>query len=185
MKRLTNQDLIIAPNPILKKRLKKVEFPLSEEYIEYIRLMRKYVIESYDEELVEKYDLTPSIGIAANQIGVDGRFFVLYILDSEGELVLDEVFINPVILSSSVEESYIEDGEGCLSEPSKPEGHIFRARKIKVRFYDIDGNEKTLKLDNLESIAVQHENDHLNGILYSDRINKDDPFEEREGAYII
>lgn len=185
MKRLTNKDLVIAPDPILKKRLKKVEFPLSEEYKLALNRIHQYIYDSYDEELAKEFDLTPSVGMAANQVGLDARMFVICILTEEDEVVLDEVFINPVILSSSVEESFVESGEGCLSIPSHPEGYVYRPRKIKIRYQDIDGNTNYLKLDDFESIAVQHEIDHLNGILYSDRINQDDPFEVRENAYTV
>ncbi len=185
MKRLTNKDLITDPNPILKKRLTKVEFPLSDEYKEALELMRKYVKESYDETLVEKYDLTPSVGIAANQIGIDARMAVVYIEDEDGEVYLDLTMINPVIVSNSAEQSYIESGEGCLSVPSRPEGYVYRSRRIKVRYFDIEGNKCEIELDEFESIAVQHEIDHLNGILYSDKINKENPFEVKKGAYVI
>lgn len=185
MTRLTNKDLVTDPNPILRKRLSKVEFPLSSELKESLRLMRQYVVESYDEELVEKFDLTPSVGIAANQIGIDARMCVVYIQDEDGEPYVDLTMINPVILSSSAELSFIESGEGCLSVPKRPEGYVYRARKIKLRYYDIEGNQHIVELDDFESIAVQHEIDHLNGILYSDKINKDNPFEVRKGAYEI
>lgn len=185
MNRLTNKDLVTDPSPILRKRLAKVEFPLSNEYREKLVQMRQYVVDSYDEELVEKYDLTPSVGIAANQVGLDARMVVLYIEDGEGGVELDIAMINPVTLSSSAEQSYLEAGEGCLSVPSRPEGYVYRARKIKVRYFDPDGEKHVIELDNFPSIAVQHEMDHLNGILYSDKIDKTNPFIEKPGAYVL
>lgn len=185
MNRLTNNDLITAPNPILRKRLTKVEFPLSEDLKQSLVLMRQYVVDSYDEELVQKYDLTPSVGIAANQIGVDARMAVVYIEDEDGEPYIDLTMINPVILSSSAKQSYIESGEGCLSVPERPEGYVYRAKTIKLRYFDIEGNKHVIELDDFESIAVQHELDHLNGILYSDKINQNNPFEEKPGAFKI
>lgn len=185
MKILTNKDLVTDPNPILRKRLSKVEFPMSTDLKDALVSMRQYVVNSYDQELVEKYDLTPSVGIAANQIGVDARMCVVYIEDEDGEPFLDLTMINPVILSSSAELSFIESGEGCLSVPKRPEGYVYRARKIKLRYFDVDGNKHQLELDDFESIAVQHEIDHLNGILYADKINKNNPFEEKKGAYQI
>ncbi|WOO86855.1 peptide deformylase [Mollicutes bacterium LVI A0039] len=178
MTRLTNKDLITDPNPILRKRLTKVTFPLSEEYLKSLEQMRQYVVDSYNQELVEKYDLTPSVGIAANQIGIDARMAVVYIEDEDGEVYLDLTMINPVILSSSAKQSYIESGEGCLSVPSRPEGYVYRAKTIKVRYFDTSGEQHVIELDDFESIAVQHEIDHLNGILYSDKIT----FDKREDA---
>lgn len=185
MTRLTNNDLITDPNPILRKRLAKVEFPLSEELKESVRAMRQYVVDSYDEELVKKYDLTPSVGIAANQIGLDARMCVVYIEDEDGEVYVDLTMVNPIILSSSAEQSYIESGEGCLSVPARPEGYVYRARKIKLRYFDIEGEKHEINLDDFESVAVQHEIDHLNGILYSDKIDQENPFKELKGAYVI
>lgn len=185
MERLTNKDLIVDPNPILRKRLSKVEFPISEEVKNSLNLMRQYVVDSYDEELVEKYDLTPSVGIAANQIGLNARMCAVYIADEDGDVILDLSMINPVILSSSAELSFIESGEGCLSVPSRPEGYVYRPRKIKLRYFDIDENKHEIFLDEFESVAVQHEIDHLNGILYSDKINPDNPFEIKPGAHEI
>lgn len=185
MNRLTNKDLVTNPNPILRKRLTKVEFPLTKELKDTLVLMRQYVVDSYDEELVEKYDLTPSVGIAANQVGVDARMCVVYIEDEDGEAYVDLTMINPVILSSSAEQSFIESGEGCLSVPERPEGYVYRARKIKLRYFDIEGTKHEIELDEFESIAVQHEIDHLNGILYADKINSNNPFEKRNDAYQI
>lgn len=183
MTRLTNNDLITDPNPMLRKRLSKVEFPITEDLKTALHLMRQYVVDSYDEELVEKYDLTPSVGIAANQIGVNARMAVVYIEDEDGEVYLDLAMINPVILSSSAEQSFLESGEGCLSVPKRPEGYVYRARTIKLRYFDTNGDKHVIELDEFESIAVQHEIDHLNGILYSDKINSKNPFETKENAH--
>lgn len=182
MQRLTNNDLVTDPNPILRKRLTKVEFPISQELKDSIARMRGYVKDSYDPELVERFDLTPSVGIAANQIGIDARIAVVYIEDEEGQPELDLIMVNPVILSSSAKQIFIESGEGCLSLPDKPEGNVYRAREIKLRYFDLEGEKHVIELHDFDAIAVQHEIDHLNGILYSDKINKDNPFEEREGA---
>ncbi len=185
MKILTNKDLVTDPSPILRKRLAKVEFPLSDEYKQALAEMRQYVINSYDPELCEKYDITPSVGIAANQIGLDARMLCIYIADEDGNPEYDLTMINPVILSSSAEQSYIESGEGCLSVPSRPEGYVYRPRKVTIRYQDINGDTHKINLDDFESICAQHEIDHLNGILYSDKINKDNPFEVKPKAYVI
>ncbi len=185
MKRLTNKDLVTAPAHILRKRLTKVEFPISSELKETLIAMRQYVVDSYDEQLVEQYDLTPSVGIAANQVGVDARMLVVYIAGESEEDTFDVMMINPVILSESSQQAFIESGEGCLSLPERPEGYVYRPRLIKVRYYDLDGKQHVLELDDFPSIAVQHEIDHLNGILYSDRFDKLNPFIEKNGAYRI
>ncbi len=185
MTRLTNQDLVTVPNEILKKRLKKVDFPIDINLKQKLQQMHQYVVDSFDPELVEKYNLTPAVGIAACQIGIDARMCVVYIEDEDGQVAVDLMMVNPQILSSSKEQSYIEAGEGCLSIPDRPQGYVYRARKIKVRYQDLNGDQHTIELDDFPSIAVQHEIDHLNGILYTDRINQDNIFEVRDDAYVI
>jgi N-formylmethionyl-tRNA deformylase len=86
-----------------------------------------------------------------------------------------------VLISNSVQKSYLAGGEGCLSVKDKHEGYVKRYFKIKLKAYDyISQKEVVLSLKNYISIVVQHEFDHLFGILYYDRINKSNPFEVKE-----
>jgi peptide deformylase len=113
------------------------------------------------------YD-APGIGLAAIQIGVPRRMLVLDV-SKEGENKAPLVFINPEIVSSSDERSVYE--EGCLSIPDYY-AEVERPAKIKVRHLDAEGREQMTEADGLLATCLQHEIDHLNGILFIDHISK-------------
>ena len=104
------------------------------------------------------------IGLAANQVALPFRFFVLNLTADPAQPEKEQVFINPVITKRHLS---IEDEEGCLS---LPEIHVDvkRARKIKFQAYDLEGNLVEYEADELFSRAVQHESDHLDGKLIID-----------------
>ena len=122
----------------------------------------------------------PGIGLAAPQVGVSKRIFVMDI-DFDREEVTNadgstdyklsnfnpRVFINPVISNKDGEILY---EEGCLSVPGIYE-EVKRAEKIHVEYQDIAGNKHTLDADELLSICIQHENDHLDGIVFLERLS--------------
>ena len=113
------------------------------------------------------YD-APGVGLAAIQIGVAKR--VVTIDTSKEEGVRDaRVFINPEIVWSS-EERRVYD-EGCLSIPDYY-AEVERPDRVRVRFRDIDGNEQEIEADGLLSTCIQHEIDHLNGVLFIDHLSK-------------
>ncbi|GED62169.1 hypothetical protein LFU01_06210 [Lysinibacillus fusiformis] len=87
------------------------------------------------------------------------------------------MFINPKVMSHSFNMIYLPEGEGCLSVNRPVHGFVPRYERIKVKAYNIDGQEFIMSLKGYESIVVQHEIDHLNGIMFYDRINKDNPFQ--------
>jgi peptide deformylase len=104
------------------------------------------------------------IGLAANQVAIPYRFFVLNLTADPEQKDQERVFINPEIIKRH---SSIEDEEGCLSFP----GLYFkvrRARKIKLRAFDLGGNLVEVEAEDLLSRALQHETDHLSGRLYID-----------------
>jgi peptide deformylase len=122
----------------------------------------------------------PGIGLAAPQVGHSVRLFVLDIgysrdnmspEDEEPRYVLDNfepmVFINPKITHKEGTTTY---QEGCLSLPGLYED-ITRAEKISVEFLDGEGKSQTLEADGLLSICIQHENDHLDGLVMLDRLS--------------
>jgi peptide deformylase len=113
------------------------------------------------------YD-APGIGLAAIQIGVPRRMLVLDV-SKEGDDKTPLVFINPEIVSSSDERSVYE--EGCLSIPDYY-AEVERPAKIKVRHLDAEGREQVTEADGLLATCLQHEIDHLNGILFIDHISK-------------
>ncbi len=171
-----NIKVIKEPNNILSKRAKLVEIPLSEEDRNMAFEMRKYIINSQDAEYLEKHpSLRPGIGLAAPQIGQSKRIICIYLPNADG--ITDLLLANPIITKESVKKSYLPSGEGCLSVDRQVEGLVFRSKAITVKAYDIINDvDIEFSADGLLSIALQHEIDHLNGTLFFQRINKDNPF---------
>lgn len=108
---------------------------------------------------------TNGVGLAAPQVGILKRIFVIDCGDEEGNSV-PYVFINPEILE---EEGVQTDYEGCLSVPGKS-GVVSRAQKVKVRAFNEKMEEFELEAEGLLARCILHENDHLNGVVYVDRV---------------
>jgi peptide deformylase len=124
------------------------------------------------EDMFETMYEAPGIGLAAPQVGVQKRLFV-YDLDDD-----PRVLINPVIHESRGEWTY---AEGCLSIP----GHYFeitRPKEIEVRGLDLDGNEVSFEADELLARLIQHELDHLDGVLMLEHLDED---QEAEAKRIV
>jgi len=133
-------------------------------------------VEKFDKELHQLLDAmyesmiqSNGIGLAAIQVGHAKRALLLNIPDEEDQQSIDTLIemINPIIIRTSGETTY---QEGCLSVPSFYED-INRHECITVNYQDRDGNTKTIEADGLMSIAIQHEIDHLNGILFIDKLS--------------
>lgn len=119
----------------------------------------------------EMFDLmytNNGIGLAANQVDLPYRMFVMNVKGNPEEGEEEHVFINPVITSRK---GSAEDSEGCLSFP-EIYAPVRRPAKITVNAYTLDGRELTYEMDGLYSRAVQHELDHLDGVLFIDRLSK-------------
>jgi peptide deformylase len=104
------------------------------------------------------------IGLAANQVALPFRFFILNLTADPEQKDQEKVFINPEIVKRH---AMVEEEEGCLSLPGLY-AKVKRARKIRVRAYDLEGNLAEYDADELFSRAVQHETDHLDGKLFID-----------------
>ncbi|MDX3926588.1 MAG: peptide deformylase [Shinella sp.] len=152
---MTIKPLIILPDPLLRQVSSPIEAVNDD--------VRKLA----DDMLETMYD-APGIGLAAIQIGVPRRMLVLDVSkEEEGKQPL--VFINPEIVSSSEARSVYE--EGCLSIPDYY-AEVERPAEIEVRYVDRDGKQQTIKADGLLATCLQHEIDHLNGVLFIDYISK-------------
>lgn len=169
------EDIVREGHPALRTRAEEVVFPLTEEDRKLAQDMLEYLLNSQNPELAEKYNLRSGIGLAANQVNSLKRMFALHLENEKGEQ-LSFVAINPKIVSHSVEQTYITSGEGCLSVDRAVPGYVPRHARITVKFMTIDGEEKKMRLSGITAIAFQHELDHLNGIMFYDRINEKDPF---------
>ena len=159
----------------LRQKSHDVTFPLDQRYINFINDSIEMLTLSQKDEEAKKYNLRPGMGLSAIQIGINKRIFVIVLEIEEGKFE-NYIFINPKIISHSEELIYVDGGEGCLSINRETEGIVPRYARLNVEFYDMDGNKKTLRLREELSVAFQHEYDHLNGILFIDRIDKNDPY---------
>ena len=142
------------------------------------KLIQKCIDEltfSQIEELSKKYDLRPGMGLAFPQLGLLKRIIVIVYEVDEG-VFENYVFINPKIISSSEEMIAADAGEGCLSVNREVEGHVPRHARITVEGFDEDGNKIRCRAREDLAIAFQHEIDHLEGILFYDRIDPNKPF---------
>jgi peptide deformylase len=119
------------------------------------------------DDMAETMYAAPGVGLAAPQIGVSLRLFVIDVASGDDSPSQLRTFINPEIIERSGEIAY---EEGCLSFPGVHE-EIDRAERVKVRAQDIDGNTFELEADGLLAIAIQHENDHLEGTLMVDHLS--------------
>lgn len=169
---------------VLHQKAALVSLPLSEEKEQLILDMVDYLKCSQDEEIAEKYHIRPGVGIAAPQIGISERFFAIYFEDN-GK-TYEYGLVNPKIISSSVKKAYLCTGEGCLSVPTDVKGYVYRYYKITMKAYDvISHKDVTLKLTGYPAIVFQHEYDHLDGVLYYERIDQKDPLKEDPDAIRI
>lgn len=171
---LRMKDILDEKDKRLRLVSQEVSFPLSKEDKNNIELMEEYLVNSQIEERAEKYDLRPGMGMAAIQIGIPKRYIVIVQEVEEG---FDSyIVINPKIVSNSAEMIYVEDGEGCLSVNRECEGIVPRYARVTVEGYDMEGNKIKIRAREELAIAFQHEIDHLNGILFVDKIDSKNPF---------
>ncbi|XUY26854.1 peptide deformylase [Agrobacterium sp. rho-8.1] len=152
---MTIKPLIILPDPLLRQQSK----PIEQVDAEITRLA--------DDMLDTMYD-APGIGLAAIQIGVPRRMLVIDI-SREDEDRNPVVFINPEILKVSDDVSAYE--EGCLSIPDYY-AEVERPASLTVGYIDRDGKKQTVEADGLLATCLQHEIDHLNGVLFIDHISR-------------
>lgn len=140
------------PDPRLQQRAAKVE-RVSEQ-------IRKLI-----KDMAETMYAAPGVGLAATQVDVHLRVFVIDVSESRDQL---QVFINPELVAASGE---AEVEEGCLSVPGVYE-KVRRAERITVRALDAGGEPFTLKAEGLLAVCIQHEMDHLEGMVFVERLSR-------------
>jgi peptide deformylase len=176
---LKTKDFLDEKEKILHTVSKEVEFPLTKKDQETIDAMIKYLHDSQIDELAEKYDLRPGMGLSAIQLGVAKRFFVVVYEYEEGKFE-NYVLVNPRIISNSMEQIYVEEGEGCLSVNRPVEGIVPRYARVTMEAYDREGNKINVRAREELAICFQHELDHLNGILFIDHIDPKNPYKGKD-----
>ena len=88
-------------------------------------------------------------------------------------------------MAHSVQDAALAEGEGCLSVDREVPGYVVRHARVTIEYFDKEGEKHRIKLKGYNSIVVQHEIDHTNGIMFYDRINEKDPFAIKEGMLVI
>lgn len=171
---ITMKDIVREGHPTLREVADEVSLPASKEDVELLRDMLQFLINSQNPEIAQKYELRSGVGLAAPQINVKKRMIAVHITDEKGTLYSYGLF-NPKIISHSVEKSYLLRGEGCLSVDRDVPGIVPRFARITVTGTDIEGNEVKLRLKGLPAIVFQHEIDHLNGVMFYDHIDNQNP----------
>lgn len=123
-------------------------------------------LEKLVEDMAETMYAAPGVGLAATQIGEPVRLFIIDIATGDDEPSDLRVFVNPEILEKDGVQQW---EEGCLSFPGVHE-EIERAERVKVRAQNEKGESFELEADGLLAVAIQHENDHLDGKLMIDKL---------------
>ncbi|MBP2002429.1 peptide deformylase [Paenibacillus shirakamiensis] len=169
------EDIVREGNPILRVDTEPVSMPPTEEDREEMASMMQFLKNSQNEEMARKYKLRAGVGISANQIGLNKRMFAALLTDVKGK-VTEYALFNPKIISHSEAMTYLPESEGCLSVDRPIQGFVPRYERIQIKAYLADGSEVKLRFKGFPSIVMQHEIDHLNGIMFFDRIHADNPF---------
>ncbi|MBD3106884.1 peptide deformylase [Bacillus sp. AGMB 02131] len=172
---ITMKDIVLEGHPVLRQVAKDVKLPASSEDQQTAKDLLEYVINSQDPVTAEKYGLRPGIGLAAPQIAVSKKIIAVHVTDEKGKLYSYALF-NPKIVSHSIEKTYLSSGEGCLSVDRPVPGYVPRYARITVEAVTVDGEKIKLRLKGMVAIVFQHEIDHINGIMFYDHINKENPF---------
>ena len=186
-------DIIREGNPTLRAVAEDVIFPLSDQEIILGEKTMQFLHHSQDPVMAEKLGLRGGVGLAAPQLDISKRIIAVLVPnpeDADGNppkeaYSLQEVMYNPKVVAHSVQDAALGDGEGCLSVDRNVPGYVVRHARVTVEYFTKDGEKKRIKLKGYNSIVVQHEIDHTNGIMFYDRINPNNPFEIKEGLLIL
>jgi len=177
--KLPNIKIYDETDPRLHQVSKEVTFPLDDETKKLIEDTLVYLEMSQDEDIAEKYDIRAGMGMSFVQMGRLQRIFV--VSEDNGDGTFERhIVINPELISHSEELIYVGEGEGCLSVNRPVEGIVPRYARCTFKAYDMDGNPYKIRVREDISIAYQHELDHLNGILFVDKIDPKDPYKNKD-----
>ena len=177
-------DILDEKDERLRKVSVEAKLPLSQEYKDIIERIITELTYSQIEEYEKKYDLRPGMGLAFPQLGINERIIVIVHEYDDGKFD-NYIMVNPKIVSASNEIIAAEAGEGCLSVNRDVDGHIPRNARVTVEGFDVYGNKIKVRAREELSIAFQHEIDHLNGIIFYDRIDKNKPFYSEDEIRLI
>ena len=146
--------ILIAPHPILRRKTR----PVRPEDAALLRSLLPGMFEAMYR--------APGIGLAAPQVGVDLRFAIVDLHENDARQPI--TLINPEVVRAS--DQLVAREEGCLSLPNQY-AEVVRPEKVCVRYRDVDGRRHELEADGLLATCLQHENDHLDGVLFVDHLS--------------
>ena len=172
-------DILDEKESILREKSKDVTLPLSKEQKKTIKDIIEFLTNSQIPEMEKKYDLRPGMGLTPVQLGIPERYIVIVHEYDEGKFD-NYVVVNPKLVSNSEEMIYVGEGEGCLSVNREVPGIVPRYARVTIEGYDIDGNKIRVRAREDLAVAFQHELDHLEGILFTDKIDKKDPYKNKD-----
>ena len=173
------KDIIDEKDKRLRQVSKEVTFPMDEADKKHIEDIIEFLTNSQIPELAEKYDLRAGMGLAAVQLGILKRYLVIVHEVEDGKFD-NYVVVNPKIISNSLEQIYVDGCEGCLSVNRDVEGIVPRYARVTIEGYDTEGNKIKIRAREELAVAFQHEIDHLNGIMFTDHIDKNNPYKNQE-----
>lgn len=156
--------------PVLRKNCEFVDVNnISQEDLNLMDKMVSYVDATFEGK-AKKYRIVPGIAIAANQLGISKQIvYIHFYADGQEHKYM---LMNPKIIQTSLQKTYVEVGEGCLSVNDEHKGVSVRYKRIKVEAYDYFNKKNiVINADGFLAICLQHEIDHLNGLLFYDRIS--------------
>lgn len=153
--------IVLFGDPVLKKKAQDI--PVGSDIKELVA------------DMFETMRAASGVGLAAPQIGKSLRLFIVDSspMEEDGDKPLTKVFVNAQIIEETGEEWDFE--EGCLSIPGI-RGDVTREEKIKIKYYDEDWNEHIEEYDDVKARIIQHEYDHIEGILFTDYLT---PFKKK------
>ena len=177
-------NILDEKHPALRKISVDATLPLTDDEKDLVSRIIKELKYSQIERFEKKYNLRPGMGLAFPQLGINKRIIVIVHEYEEGKFN-NYVYVNPKIVSESEEMIAASEGEGCLSVNREVEGHVPRHARVTIEGYDMDGNQQSIRAREELSIAFQHEIDHLNGIMFYDRINPKHKFYDEKEIRLI
>lgn len=176
---IRTSDILDEFDKKLRLENKEVSFPMTKEKQKLVSDMLEHLRYSQIDKYAKKYNLRPGMGLAAPQMGVNEKFFVVCHEEEDGQF-RDYVLVNPKMVSHSEELIYAGEGEGCLSVNREVIGIVPRYARVTFTGYDVFGNPVKYRAREELAIAFQHEMDHLNGILFVDHIDPKNPFKNKD-----
>lgn len=193
------KDIVRDGDPVLRKIAKPVKFPLSDSDKKLAANMMEYLVKSQNPQFAQKHHLRAGVGLAAPQVGISEQMAAVLVPEedktsasseeknkaSKPKYALKITLINPIIISNSIQQAQLFEGEGCLSVDKDIPGYVPRSARITIRYQDFFGSTQKIRVKNYSAIVCQHEIDHLKGNLFYDHINKNDPFKKAADTIII